>query len=384
MTAGQADSAEQRLLGIIRSAVERRASDVHFEIYDDGPRIRLRIDGVLSEVEHPSGEEYRGLIAAIKTAANLELNEQPMLQDGRIQLDDGIDLRVSIVPCYRGEAVTMRILARSQVCLTLDRVGLTEEQHRTLERWITSPNGVVLVTGPTGSGKTTVLYSMLERVNEPSVKVCSIEDPIEYTFNGINQLAINPKAGITFASAARATLRQDPDIILVGEIRDRDTAYVIIQAALTGHLVFSTLHTNTAPHAVIRLRDIGVEPFLIKETVIGVTSQRLIRKLCVHCREEYEPEALAIERFGLPAGTYYRPVGCDQCAGGYRGRVAVLELFEPSSACKEMMVRGCTEAELRSQAVSDGMVTMWQSAVAKAREGITSIEETTRVVGGLS
>ncbi len=375
-------SGRQQLDAIIQDAVTQRASDIHLEIFEDGPSIRLRVDGVLRVVSRPSPEDYAAICAAAKDAANFEMGEPPRLQDGRLRPAPDLDIRVSTYPCCYGENITMRLLQKSQISLDLNHVGLTEAQLGTLRRWARSPNGVLLVTGPTGSGKTTVLYSILNELNEPTVKICSIEDPVEYTIGGICQLPINPRSGITFSTALRATLRQDPDIILVGEIRDLQTTELIIQASLTGHLVLSTLHTNSATQAPTRLRDIGVEPFLIKETLLGVTSQRLLRRLCVQCREEYEPDSVTIERLGIPRGAYFRAIGCDQCTGGYRGRLGVFELLELSPACKMLLLKGCSEAELRSQAVSEGMTTMWQAGIVKAREGVTSIEEIVRVIGG--
>jgi len=372
---------------VIKEAFTRGASDIHVECFETEALIRFRIDGVLRVFKKLPSDKYSDYRDNIKTMACMDLQERRVPQDGRIRLninDKNLDLRVSTVPCAFGESIVFRILDRSSIKLNIDQVGFNETQLGILKRWYSQPHGIILVTGPTGSGKTTVLYSILNTLNDESIKICSIEDPIEYTFPGINQIAISPKIGLTFSQSIRAVMRQDPDVILVGEIRDLQTSQMIIQTALTGHLALSTLHTNTATEGVIRMRDMGLEPFLIKDTLIGITSQRLVRKLCQHCREEYEPEALTLEYLGLSKQAFYRAKGCENCNNfGYRGRTAIYELFEWTNGCKNLLLRNCNDNELRRQAISEGMATLWQDGISKAVQGVTSLEEILRVIGTL-
>jgi len=376
-------SPEEAVREVIDQAFRSRASDIHWECFLDGARVRTRVDGVMSVFREHDCETHRDYCRAIKSMAGLDPDQCRLPQDGRILFSDRLDVRCSTYPCVDGESITMRLLGRADVCIDIREVGLSDDHSARLKDWYSRPNGVLLVTGPTGSGKTTVLYSVLHEVNKVSHKVCSVEDPVEYTITGVNQVQINPKIGVTFGSALRNTLRQDPDIILVGEVRDLETAQIIIQAAMTGHLVLSTLHTNNASDALIRLRDIGLAPFMIKDTLIGVMSQRLIRKLCLKCREPYEPDPMLRKHLALPDGTFFRPKGCPECNGtGYRGRMGIFEQFEMTAGCKALFLENCTPEEFRTRAIAEGMKTLWDDAVAKAAQGVTSVEEVVRVTGG--
>jgi general secretion pathway protein E len=297
-----------------------------------------------------------------------------------------LDLRISTVPCIYGEIVCIRILQRETLCLDISRANFNPTQMETVKRWYSRPNGVVLVTGPTGSGKTTVLYMILNELNKEKVKVVSIEDPVEYTFEGVNQIPVNPKLGLTFHRAMRAVLRQDPDVVMIGEIRDLETSQIMIQAALTGHLVLSSLHTNTATDGIIRLRDMGVEPFLIKDCLVGIMSQRLVRVLCKDCRKAYVPDDITMQYLGLDKKQkFYKAVGCSKCNNiGFRGRNAIFEMFEPSNASMSMLFNGCTAEEFRRQALSEGMVSMFKHGIEKAAAGVTTLEEVVRATGGMS
>lgn len=387
MSAKKKITVEKQVSNLIKDAVDRNASDLHLEIFENGGRARMRLDGMLRNVAEFDTKTYFEIVEKVKAMSALCLEEKRLPQDGRIILDVGgerVDLRVSATPCCFGENLTLRMLRKSQLCIDLKRAGLNPEQSETLASWYNSPNGVVLVTGPTGSGKTTVLYMILNELNKETRKVCSIEDPIEYAFEGICQMAVNPKIGITFPRAMRSILRSDPDVIMVGEIRDLDTAQCIVQMSLTGHLVLSTLHTNTATEGVVRLRDIGLDPFLIKDTLRGITSQRLLRKLCPDCRKEYSPDKITLDHLKLKKQKFFKAVGCKKCNHtGYKGRMAIFEFFEMSNAAKELLMRNCTPEELRKQAIVDGMQTIFQSGVEKAIAGETSLDEVLRVVGNL-
>ena len=367
---------------LVEQAYKSRASDIHVERFEQRAGVRLRVDGVLRRVRDLTDDEYAAVCARIKVMAGMDATERRLPQDGRIHWPTGLDLRVSTFPCTFGESIVIRLLDSKSVVLDLPRCGFNEAQMRIVTHWLSRPNGVILVTGPTGSGKTTVLYAMLHALNREEHKVCSIEDPVEYVFEGVNQLAVNPRAGLTFAAALRAVLRQDPDVIMIGEIRDRETAMAIIQAALTGHLVLSCVHTNDSTSSLVRLRDIGLEAFLIKDAVVGVSAQRLVRKLCPKCREAYEPDAVCRQALGLPAGQFYRARGCADCRGtGYRGRIAIFELLAPGESVKSLLLQGADAAELRRAALAEGLVTLWADGLAKAAAGITSLEEVQRVVG---
>lgn len=376
--------AYMNLKEIITTSVNSRASDIHFECFKDEGLIRHRIDGVLKPIKHLSHDQYSAICNEIKLMAEMDSHITNAVQDGRITFDDDPDkdLRVHLSPSVFGETVVIRILSRATPLLALEKQGFSNEQLEQIKRWMTKPYGLILVSGPTGSGKTTTLYSILDKLNKETIKIITIEDPVEYIIQGIVQIPINPKVGRTFPSTMRSVMRQDPDVIMVGEIRDLKTLQIIIQMALTGHLVFSSLHTQTASESIVRIHDIGVEPFLINNTLIGTISQRLARKLCEHCKEEHIPDDLQMETLGLSAGNYYRPKGCEKCGySGYHGRMGIFEILEMNQEIKEMLLKECNEEELRELAIKQGMITMRQGGLEKAAQGITSIEEVMRVAG---
>ena len=372
---------------IILDSIRKRASDIHFNCFDNEVKVRIRVDGALQTVKTIEKKGYQAICDAIKTMAGLNLEERRVPQDGRCQLsveNKAVDMRVSAVPCMFGENICMRILAREDLCLDVSKAGFNDQQLKTIRKWCSRPHGIILFSGPVGSGKTTNMYMILNELNIESRNIISVEDPVEYTIPGISQIQINPRAGLTFSSAMRAALRQAPNIIMVGEIRDLETSNLIVQAALTGHFVISSLHTNTATDAVIRLKDIGVEPFLIKDTVTGIMNQRLVRRLCKDCREKYVPDDVTLEYFKLKKQEYYKAVGCKNCNNiGYRGRTGIYELFEPSHKAMELFLKGCNGEEFRRQALNDGMISLFQDGVAKAEQGITSLEDVLQVTGGI-
>ncbi len=369
-------------------AVRQGASDIHVEPQENHVRIRYRIDGTLYNVMTAPKHVQAATVSRIKIMASMNIAERRLPQDGRIELrvdNRDIDLRVSTVPTVFGEKVVLRILDKGAALVPVERLGLLPEDLPRFEAIITKPYGIILVTGPTGSGKTTTLYAVLNRLNRPEVNILTIEDPVEYQLPGISQVQINPKAGLTFATGLRAFLRQDPDIIMVGEIRDEETARIAIHAALTGHLVLSTLHTNDAPGAVARLIDMGIEPFLAASSVIGVVAQRLVRVLCPHCREPYTAPAEVVTRYGLgdPAAppVLYRARGCDLCNHiGYRGRVGIFEIMTMDDTLRELVVKQAPSDVIKRAAVSAGMRTLAEDGVAKVLAGQTSLEEMLRVV----
>lgn len=373
---------------VIVQAVRQGASDIHIEPQERLLRVRYRIDGVLSPAMTPPKHVHAALASRIKIMANVNIAERRVPQDGRIQLKvDGRDitLRVSTMPTTWGEKVVMRILDKEGALVSIERLGLQPEDRLRFERLIAMPHGIILLTGPTGSGKTTSLYSILNRLNRPEVNIITIEDPVEYQVPGIAQVQVNPKAGLTFVGGLRAFLRQDPDIIMVGEIRDEDTARTAIQAALTGHLVLSTLHTNDASGAVTRLVDMGVESFLVASSVIGVVAQRLVRVLCERCKEPYTPSHDLLERLGLtemPASpTFHRAVGCQFCHGsGYKGRIGLFEVLTVDGTIKDLIAKSATPNQIRDVAVAAGMRTLVRDGLDKVLAGTTSLEEILRVV----
>ena len=376
---------------IIWNALQMRASDIHIEPFEDQLLVRYRIDGVLQEASSPPPNLHAAIISRIKIMADLDISERRTTQDGRIQIKLGsreIDIRVSIMPTVWGENVVMRLLDKTALMLDLNDLGFERETLNSFAELIRASHGIVLITGPTGSGKTTTLYSALALLNTKDVKIITIEDPVEYQIPGINQIHVNPKVGLTFASGLRSILRQDPDKVMVGEIRDLETAETAIQASLTGHFVFSTLHTNDAPSAITRLIDMGVEPYLITSSVIGVVAQRLVRVLCPHCKEKYETDNEEyIERLMLPENvktkgtqTYYRSVGCEKCRDtGYMGRISLFELMDTTEAIKKLTLEHAASYEIKKQAIKDGMITLQQDGWKKACDGITTIEEVLRV-----
>jgi type IV pilus assembly protein PilB len=376
---------------IIQRAIQERASDIHVEPMRKGVRVRYRIDGVLHEVLPLPRYVHAPLISRLKIMAEMNIAERRVPQDGRIHIrhgDKDYDLRVSSIPTTVGEKIVMRILDKSSVLLGLDSLGLVSEMQAELEKLIIQPNGMILSCGPTGSGKTTTQYSVLNKINSVEKNIITIEDPVEYQLAGLSQVHVNRKAGLTFAVALKYFLRQDPDIIMVGEIRDLETSEIAIQAALTGHLVLSTLHTNDAPSTTTRLVDMGVEPFLISASVIGVLAQRLGRKICVNCKEPYQPRRDMMLSFGfdpdLPENQeqiFYHGVGCEACRHtGYKGRIGIYELMVMTPELQEMIVRRASHHDIKEAAIAQGMVTLQQDAFAKILRGITDIEEVTRVV----
>ena len=373
---------------LVLNAVESRASDIHFEPYENEFKVRYRIDGVLNDVESPPKRFQAAIISRVKIMAKLDISERRLPQDGRIKLkiaNKEIDFRVSSIPTLFGESLVMRILDREALVLDLDRLGFPE---RLLERYlklIYQPHGMVLVTGPTGSGKTSTLYATLSLINSPENKIITLEDPVEYQLKGINQIQVNPKIGLTFASGLRSIVRQDPDVILVGEIRDRETAETAVQSALTGHLLFSTLHTNDSAGAITRLLDMGVESFLLSSTLLGVLAQRLVRVICPHCKIKVPLEADHWKAMGLLAAdsgstTVYKGQGCEVCRHtGFLGRTAIFEYLPVNDVIRTEINTRASAEKIRRAAMAQGMVTLRQDGWEKVRRGVTTISEVLRV-----
>jgi general secretion pathway protein E len=375
---------------MIARAVETHASDLHLEPFPDRLRVRYRYDGVLHEVEPPPARLQAAVISRIKIMARLDIAERRLPQDGRIKLTvrgHEIDFRVSTMPALYGEKVVLRVLDRTAVDFDYAKLGLPEEVQTGLERAFELPNGMVLVTGPTGSGKTTTLYTGLTKLNTIARNVVTVEDPIEYQLTGINQIQVRPQIGLNFATLLRSILRQDPDVIMIGEIRDLETVQIAVQAALTGHLVLSTVHTNSAAATMTRLRDMGLEDYLMTATLKAVLAQRLVRKLCRHCREPEEAPAALRERFGLDrlAGTHpiilYHPRGCPECRGtGFRGRRAIAELLVPSRTTDRLILDGADDLTIERAAIEGGMRPIFDSGLLAVLEGDTTIEEVVRCI----
>ena len=378
---------------IIFQAAEDGASDVHFEPQEDALAVRLRIDGVLHEVQRIPKRMMAGVTTRLKVLAKLDIAERRKPQDGRISLNAAaagrmLDIRVATLPTVEGESVVMRLLDKSKRPPTLEELGLSDEMRRTLEEVVARPTGALLVTGPTGSGKSTTLYAALSEINNPAINIITVEDPVEYRLGGVNQVQINQRAGLTFAAALRSILRSDPDVVMVGEIRDPETAKISIEAALTGHFVLSTLHTNDAPGALTRLNEMGVEPFLTGSAVTGVLAQRLARKLCTHCCEMYTPSVdelikarvspdIAAQADGM---VFYRKKGCPRCnQTGYKGRIGVFQLLAMSETLETLAASKASREELERAAMEEGMRTLWDDGIAKVAAGLTSIEELARV-----
>lgn len=379
---------------IIQQAVKERASDIHVEPQERGVRIRYRIDGVLHEIMTLPKYIQAPLLSRYKIMAEMNIAERRLPQDGRIPIrveGKDYDLRVSCIPVHlssgMGEKIVMRILDKTSILIGLEKLGFTAEVQAQLEELVVQPNGMVLSTGPTGSGKTTTQYSVLHKLNSIEKNIITIEDPVEYQLPGVSQVQVNRKAGLTFANALRSFLRQDPDIIMVGEMRDLETAEIAIEASLTGHLVLTTLHTNDAPSAVIRMVDMGVEPYLISATVIGVLAQRLARRLCPHCKEPYEVPAADLRRFGFRPErpdqmvTLWRGRGCEACRyTGFRGRIGVFELMRVNDEIAELIVRRAPLADIRDAAKANGMHELREDGLLKVLEGVTTPDEVMRVV----
>lgn len=376
---------------ILSEAIEARASDIHIEAQESGIKIRYRIDGVLQRQPAPPemNQFQAAIVSRLKIMARMNIAEKRVPQDGRIKLRVSgreVDIRVSIIPMLHGEGIVMRVLDKENLKFSLRGIGMSEEVYENFQKLIKLPHGIVLVTGPTGSGKTTTLYSALNEIKSEDTKIITTEDPIEYQLEGINQIQVHQKVGLTFAACLRAILRHDPDVVLVGEIRDLETAENATQASLTGHLVFSTLHTNDSAGAFMRLSDMGVEPFLVSSTVEGVMAQRLVRRLCDHCREEYTPDLETLpEDFPLAdwqkeRGTLFRPNGCEKCRGtGYKGRMGIYELLMSSPAVRELANERVPSTEIKKVAMAEGMTTLRGDGWAKAIQGITTIDEVLRV-----
>jgi type IV pilus assembly protein PilB len=371
---------------VLLQAIKDRASDIHFEPFEHEFKMRYRIDGVLYEMVPPPKHLGPAITSRVKVMANLDIAERRLPQDGRIELTVGgnpIDLRVAILPTIYGESCVMRVLDRSNVELSLDRVGLREDDLETFGRLIRKPNGIVVVTGPTGSGKTTTLYAALARLNDIETKILTAEDPVEYDIDGLCQCQVNTDMGLTFAKLLRSFLRQDPDVILVGEIRDLETASIAVQASLTGHLVLSTLHTNDAPSSIIRLVDLGLEPFLLTATIEGVVAQRLVRRLDPSVREEYMPSEqelleLALRPEDVTGRSFCRPSRTDRIGGGYKGRLALFEIMTMDDHMRELVMKEASTAVLRSYARRRGMRSLRESGLLAIYDGLTSIDEVVR------
>ena len=371
---------------LLEEAVKAEASDIHIEPFEDTLRVRYRIDGLLYDQESPPRRLQAALGSRVKLMAEMNIAERRLPQDGRIRLTLGarrVDIRVSTIPTIHGESIVMRLLDRSSVFVPFDRLGFHPATAQAFARLIRRPHGILLVTGPTGSGKTTTLYAGLDKINTSDKKIITVEDPVEYQLEGVNQIPVRPKIGLSFATGLRHIVRQDPDVIMVGEIRDLETAEIAIQAALTGHLVLSTLHTNDAPSAVTRLQDMGAEPYLVSSVLDGVLAQRLVRRICPHCTVPDDPHPADLLAIGIeepPAVQLYRGAGCAACRGtGYRGRTGIYELFTMDEQLRSLVMRKVPVGDLRCYAMAKGMVTLREDGWARVCEGITTVEEILRV-----
>ncbi|MBN1807989.1 MAG: Flp pilus assembly complex ATPase component TadA [Planctomycetes bacterium] len=369
---------------VLLTAIRDQASDVHFEPFEDEFKIRYRIDGLLLEMAPPPRQLALAITSRIKVMASLDIAETRLPQDGRIELSIGgnpVDLRVSTLPTMFGESVVMRVLDRSVVALDLERLGLQQDDLEFIRHLVSLPNGIVLVTGPTGSGKTTTLYSALNEVNDPALKIITTEDPVEYDLDGIIQVQINDEIGVTYAGCLRSILRQDPDKILVGEIRDLETANIAIEASLTGHLVLSTLHTNDAPSTITRMLDMGLEPFLVSATLESIVAQRLVRSICSRCRTQYVPTEESLYELGIrpedvEGKVFYYGKRCDNCnSTGYRGRSAIYEIMKVDQKIRDLIIQRKSTEVIRQEAMASGMRTLREAGILKIFDGITTIEE---------
>lgn len=373
---------------MITEAVQLRASDIHVEPFEDRVRIRYRIDGVLHERDRLPRRQLGAILSRIKILSKIDIAERRRPQDGRIKVNVGekeLDLRVSIIPTNQGQSAVLRLLDKDNIRIGIRQLGFSQENFKTFSELIRRPNGIILVTGPTGSGKTTTLYAAMNGLNRPDRKIITAEDPVEYYLPGINQVEVKHKIGLDFARIIRSMLRQAPNIILVGEMRDAETVSMGIQASLTGHLVFSTLHTNDAPTAITRLIDIGVPGYLVASSVVAIMAQRLVRTICPKCRAKHTPSAAVLRESGLTAeqlegATFMRGKGCNACQkSGFRGRVGIYELLLVDGKVRELIFQGATAQKIREYCMSAGMKTLYQDGLAKAMEGITTLEEVFRV-----
>ncbi|HEY1770796.1 MAG TPA: GspE/PulE family protein [Chthoniobacterales bacterium] len=371
---------------ILAQAIKEKASDIHIEPFQRTLKLRYRIDGELIAAESPPKALQLAITSRIKILAGLNIAERRIPQDGRFRIKvmgKDVDLRISILPTQHGEKVVIRILDKSALAGSVETMGMDDETVARFRKAIDAPHGMILVTGPTGSGKTTTLYSVLQELNSPNYNIVTVEDPIEYELMGVNQVAVRPDIGLDFATALRSILRQDPDIVMVGEIRDNETADIAVKAALTGHQVLSTLHTNDAAGAIARLDDMGIEPFLISSSVIMACAQRLVRRVCLNCREEFVPEPEMFARLSMEpteGAVFYQGAGCDRCKGrGYSGRAAVIEALPVSEAIRRLIIKRASAAVIKNQAITEGMKTLRMVGIDKALEGITTLEEVWRV-----
>ncbi len=375
---------------ILFQAVRARASDIHIEPYERELKVRYRVDGLLHNILYPPKRLQAAISSRVKVMANLNIAERRLPQDGRIRIRVGekdVDIRVSVVPIAYGERIVLRLLDKTSILLGLEEIGMSEECYARYSRLIKRSTGILLVSGPTGSGKTTTLYATLNRINSPELNIITVEDPIEYQLTGIGQIQVNPKIDLTFANGLRSILRQDPDIIMVGEIRDLETAEIAIQASLTGHLVFSTLHTNDAAGAVTRLLDMGVEPFLVSSSVLAILAQRLVRLICKQCKERYQPDIALVKEIGLDRtdnapfdGFFYRGKGCAACLHtGYRGRTGIYELLVVDDGIRSLIMSGADSNVIKRQAMKGEMRTLLHDGVHKVAQGVTTVEEVLRV-----
>ncbi|WP_031514918.1 GspE/PulE family protein [Desulfofalx alkaliphila] len=374
---------------IIKQGIDGRASDIHIEPGPEYVLVRQRVDGMLREMMHLPLSSHSAIISRIKIMANMDIAEKRLPQDGRAGLEHGnstVDLRVSVIPAVFGEKAVIRILKKDRQLMNISRLGFSKENFEIFKTLTLSTSGIILATGPTGSGKNTTLYAVLHGLNSPEKNIITIEDPVEYTIKGITQVQVNSKVGLTFALGLRSILRQDPDIIMVGEIRDKETAEIAVRAATTGHLVISTMHTKDAADAVYRLIDLGVSPFLVASSLLGVVAQRLVRKICPHCREasnsqQGEQVQLLLPELTRKSGNFFRGRGCSYCDHtGYYGRTGIHEILVPDRQIKELIVRGVSAGTLKKAAEQKGMVTLQKDAIHKVAEGLTTIEEVKRVL----
>ena len=374
---------------IMQRAIESRASDIHIEPFEQSLKVRLRVDGVLKDIDAPSVKSTAAVISRIKIMAKLNIAERRLPQDGRIKvqmLGKELDLRVSTIPTMYGESVVIRLLDKETTVLDFAALGFSGKHLQQFVEMLSQPHGIILITGPTGSGKSTTMYAALKQLNTSERKIITVEDPVEYQMEGVNQIQAKPQIGLTFASALRSIVRQDPDVIMIGEMRDLETARIAVQSALTGHLVLSTLHTNDAAGGVTRLLDMGLEEYLLTSTVNGILAQRLVRKLCPDCKQAYTPspdivEGMKLRRFA-PAGdiVLYKPVGCPSCGGlGYRGRLAIIEFLQMTDPLRKLIMAHEEAGAIEKLAIEEGMTTMYENGLVKALQGITTIEEVLRV-----